>query len=58
MKILYNAFFETLDLGKLAPGYLANLIVLTQDPNVISPSDLLELEATATMIAGEWVWQS
>jgi len=45
-------------LGKLVPGYLADLIVLTQDPNVLSPSGLLELEASATMIAGEWVWQS
>jgi hypothetical protein len=44
--------------GKLAPGYLADLIVLTQDPNVLPSSDLLELEASATMIAGEWVWQS
>ena len=45
-------------LGKLAPGYLADLIVLTQDPNVLPPSDLLELGASATMIAGEWVWRS
>ncbi|MGB7873238.1 MAG: amidohydrolase [Anaerolineales bacterium] len=45
-------------LGKLAPGYLADLIVLTQDPNVLTPSDLLKLEASATMIAGEWVWRS
>jgi len=44
--------------GKLVPGYLADLIVLTQDPNVLPSSALLELEASATMIAGEWVWQS
>jgi predicted amidohydrolase YtcJ len=45
-------------LGKLAPGYLADLIVLAQDPFVISPADLLEMESSATMVGGEWVWQS
>jgi len=53
----YTAGMEN-RLGKLAPGYLADLIVLTQDPNVLPPSNLLELETSATMIAGEWVWQS
>ncbi|MBN1451456.1 MAG: amidohydrolase [Anaerolineales bacterium] len=45
-------------LGKLAPGYLADLIVLAQDPFVISPVDVLEMESSATMVSGEWVWQS
>jgi predicted amidohydrolase YtcJ len=45
-------------LGKVAPGYLADLIVLTRNPFVILPSKLLELEASATMIAGDWVRQS
>jgi predicted amidohydrolase YtcJ len=45
-------------LGKLIPGYLADLIVLAQDPFLVPPSDLLGLEASATMLAGEWVWQS
>jgi hypothetical protein len=45
-------------LGKLAPGYLADLIVLEQDPFVISPADMLEMESSATMVDGEWVWQS
>jgi signal transduction histidine kinase len=45
-------------LGKLAPGYLADLVVLAQDPFVISPVDMLEIESSATMIGGEWVWQS
>lgn len=53
----YTAGMET-RLGKLAPGYLADLIVLTRNPFVIPPSELLELEASETMIAGEWVWQS
>ena len=45
-------------LGKLVPGYLADLIVLEQDPFVIPPADLLEMESSATMVGGEWVWQS
>ena len=45
-------------LGKLAPGYLADLIVLEQDPFGIPPDDLLEMESLATMIGGEWVWRS
>jgi len=45
-------------LGKLAPGYLADLIVLEQDPFVIPPAGLLEITSSATMVGGEWVWQS
>ena len=44
--------------GKLVPGYLADLIVLEQDPFVIPPSDLLELTSSGTMVGGEWVWQA
>jgi predicted amidohydrolase YtcJ len=47
---------ETL-LGKLSPGYLADLIVLPKDPFVIPPSDLLVLESAGTMLGGNWVWQ-
>jgi len=52
----YTAGAET-RLGKLSTGYLADLIVLPKDPFVIPPSDLLEMEASATMLGGEWVWQ-
>ena len=44
-------------LGKLSPGYLADLIVLSQDPFENPPSDLLEMQSVATMVGGEWVWQ-
>ena len=50
---------ETEDrLGKLAPGYLADLIVLEHDPFEVSPADLLEMASLGTMIGGEWVWQA
>jgi predicted amidohydrolase YtcJ len=45
-------------LGRLARGYLADLIVLEQDPFTCRPDELRTLQPAATMIAGEWVWQS
>ena len=43
-------------LGRLAPGYLADLIVLEKDIFTCNPNDLLTLESSATMISGEWVY--
>jgi predicted amidohydrolase YtcJ len=43
-------------LGRLAPGYLADLIVLDQDIFVCDPDELLSLEPSGTMVAGEWVY--
>jgi len=47
-------------LGRLAPNHLADLIVLeaSQDPFTCNPNDLLTLQASATMIGGEWVYVS
>jgi len=45
-------------LGRLSPGYYADLIVVEKDPFVCPPDDLLSLHASATMLAGEWLWQS
>jgi predicted amidohydrolase YtcJ len=44
-------------LGKLAPNYLADLIVLEKDIFTCNPNDLLTLESSATMIGGEWVFE-
>jgi len=44
-------------LGQLAAGYLADLIVLDDDPFLCDLADLHSLQPVATMIAGEWVWQ-
>jgi predicted amidohydrolase YtcJ len=52
----YTSGMET-RLGKLSPGYLADLIVLQQDPFAVPPTALLEMESSATMLGGEWVWQ-
>jgi predicted amidohydrolase YtcJ len=45
-------------LGRLAPGYLADLIVLEKDPFTCDPADLLEMQSSATMVGGEWVYTS
>jgi predicted amidohydrolase YtcJ len=44
-------------LGSLAPGMLADLIVLERDPFQLPPDELYTLQPIATMIGGEWVWQ-
>ncbi len=53
----YAAYMEN-RLGRLAPDHLADLIVLEKDPFQCDPNDLLTLESSATMVNGEWVWQS
>ena len=47
-------------LGRLAPNYLADLIVLeaSQDPFTCNPDDLLTMQSSATMVGGEWVYTS
>jgi predicted amidohydrolase YtcJ len=44
-------------LGKLSPGYLADLIVVDLDPFSCDPADIYHIQPSGTMIAGEWVWQ-
>jgi predicted amidohydrolase YtcJ len=53
----YAAGMET-RLGKLAHGYLADLIVLNEDPFAIDARDLQHLKPQATMVGGEWVWRA
>ena len=44
-------------LGKLAPGFLADLIVLDTDPFDIDPHELQYLHPRRTMVDGEWVFR-
>jgi predicted amidohydrolase YtcJ len=44
-------------LGRLSPGFLADLIVLDDDPFTCEPDVLRTLQPAATMVGGEWVWQ-
>jgi len=45
-------------LGKLAPNYIADLIVLEKDPFTCDPEELLAMQSSATMVNGEWVYKS
>ncbi len=42
-------------LGQLAPGYLADLLVLNQDIFLADPDEIHEMRPLGTMISGEWV---
>ncbi len=42
-------------LGKLMPGYLADLLVLNENPFTCPPEELLNIHPLATMVGGEWV---
>jgi len=53
----YAAYMEE-RLGKLAPNYLADLIVLEKDPFKCDPDELLTMQSSATMVAGDWVYTS
>lgn len=53
----YAAHAETRQ-GTLAVGNLADLIVLEDDPFTCDPDELRNLRPAATMVGGEWVWQT
>lgn len=42
------------DLGMLAPGFLADLLVLDRDLYAIAPDEIPDTEVLGTMIGGEW----
>lgn len=54
-----NAFAEGQEdrKGRLEPGFLADLVVLSEDPTEIEPSHLPEVEVLYTMVGGEVVYQ-
>jgi predicted amidohydrolase YtcJ len=41
--------------GKLRPGYLADLVVLSRDPLECPPEELESVTVVATMVGGRWV---
>jgi hypothetical protein len=41
-------------LGRLAPGFLADLVVLDRDITQMPPDEFLETEVIGTMVAGQW----
>ena len=43
-------------LGRLAPGCLADLLILETDPFTCSPDEIASILPVRTMVAGKWVW--
>jgi predicted amidohydrolase YtcJ len=43
--------------GRLSAGFLADLIVLETDPFSCEPAELFQIQPTATMVGGTWVFQ-
>ncbi|RDI75480.1 putative metal-dependent hydrolase with the TIM-barrel fold [Gaiella occulta] len=41
--------------GRLLPGFLADLVVLSRDPFGCPPEELATVEVVATMVGGRWV---
>jgi predicted amidohydrolase YtcJ len=43
-------------IGRLSPGYSADLIVLDRDPFLLPPEEIYTIKPVRTMVSGEWVW--
>ena len=43
--------------GRLLPGLLADLVVLSRDPFTCPPDELESVEVVSTMVGGKWVYQ-
>ncbi len=52
----YAAYAEN-RMGKLSKGYLSDLIVLEEDPFHSDPDKVKDFRSSATMVAGEWVYE-
>jgi hypothetical protein len=48
---------SSLELGRLAPGFLADLVVWNRDLHGLPPDRLLEVKPVATVLAGEVVYR-
>jgi predicted amidohydrolase YtcJ len=44
--------------GRLAPGYAADLVVLSHDLFAVPPERIKDVRVLATMVAGRWVYRS
>jgi predicted amidohydrolase YtcJ len=52
------AEFTEREKGRLAPGYLADLVVLSEDPWALPPERLDEVRSVMTIVGGRIVWSS
>ena len=49
--------FEEKTKGSIAPGKLADLVVLNEDPTQVAPKELRNLQVEMTILDGEIVWR-
>jgi len=49
--------FEEKTKGSIAPGKLADLVVLNEDPTQVAPKELRNLQVEMTILDGEIVWK-
>lgn len=52
------ASFEERIKGRIAPGYLADLVVLGRDPLREDPSTLVSIPIERTMVGGRWMYEA
>lgn len=45
-------------LGRLAPGYLADLVALEDDPHTVEPMALRDIKVAGTMVDGVWRYRA
>jgi hypothetical protein len=50
------ATFEEDSLGSLAPGKLADLVILSANPLAVSDGELAEIQVLLTMVGGNVEW--
>lgn len=53
----YAAYTESRQ-GRLVPGSFADLIVLEKDPFTSDPAEVKDLQSSATMVGGDWVYEA
>lgn len=52
----YASYLEN-QLGKLMPGFLADLTILDNDPFRCDPATIKEIRPLATMVGGKWIFR-
>jgi len=53
----YSSFEEKIK-GSIAPGMLADIVILSDDPTSIPPEKIKDIKVEMTMIGGEVVWEA
>ena len=44
--------------GRIAPGMLADMVVLSDDPTRVNPEDMADIKVWGTILGGELIWQA